>query len=78
MTGRPIWSWPTQEKRLPSDRGDGNDPDYTHTNITYYYSGKDKLIKEQGVLRSKLDAAGYDKVGGAIHHVYSWYALMTK
>ena len=50
----------------------------TPTNITYYYSGKDKLIKEQGVLRSKLDAAGYDKVGGAIHHVYSWYALMTK
>ncbi len=50
----------------------------TPTNITYYYSGKDKLIKEQGVLRSLLDSTGYNKLGGAIHHVYSWYALMTK
>ena len=49
----------------------------TPTNITYYYSGKDKLIREQGVLRSLLDGTGYGKLGGAIHHVYSWYALMT-
>lgn len=48
------------------------------SNITYYYSGKDKLITEQGVLRSKLDGTGYNKLGGAIHHVYAWYALMTK
>ena len=50
----------------------------TPTNITYYYSGKDKLVTEQGVLRQKLDGTGYNKLGGAIHHVYSWYELMTK
>lgn len=50
----------------------------TPTNITYYYSGKDKLIAEQGVLRQKLDGTGYNTFGGAIHHVYSWYELMTK
>jgi hypothetical protein len=45
-------------------------------NVTYYYAGKEKLIAEQSILRSKLDECGYKKVGGAIHHVYAWYALV--
>ena len=48
------------------------------SNITYYYSGKEKLMKEQEVLRAKFDGCGYKQFGGAIHHVYAWYALMKK
>lgn len=47
-------------------------------NVSYYSSGKAKLITEQGVLRSLLDGCGYANVGGAIHQVYSWYSLMTR
>lgn len=50
----------------------------TPMNITYYYQGKDKLIKEQAILRSAFDDCGYEKFGGAIHHAYSLYELMTK
>ena len=48
----------------------------TPNNITYFYSGKDQLIAQQGILRSLMDNSGYAKFGGAIHHVYSWYKLM--
>lgn len=48
------------------------------SSITYFYSGKNKLVAEQAKLRALFDASGYDKFGGAIHHVYSLYALMTK
>jgi len=49
--------------------------------ISYYSvmpSGKNKLIREQKALRGMFDESGYSNFGGAIHHVYSLYELLTK
>ncbi len=50
----------------------------TPSTITYYGSTSKKFIKEQDDLRGYFDESGFNNFGGAIHHVYAWYALMMK
>ncbi len=47
-------------------------------NTTYYYSPRETAIAEQQILRQKIDECGYANMGGAIHHLASFYQYMTK
>ena len=66
-----------KKKRLPSDRGTET-IQITPTNITYYYSGKDKLIKEAGRAALSWMPRVMTRLAVQFTMYIPWYALMTK
>ncbi len=49
----------------------------TPTSTTYYFSPREEAIEQNRQLRALIDADGYPKLGGAIHHLRSFWEYMT-
>ena len=59
-----------ERKRAQLDAGEITEDDYR--------IWLQNQVFQSDLMRQKLDGTGYNKLGGDIHHVYSWYELMTK